>query len=176
MCPEVDYPEWRNTRETLLRRTFVQAWFIGAHIDLGGSAKQAGLALYPLQWMLIESMSKGLCVKSHPSFGGRTISDDPLAVVLPKTLQLDAIWDCTTENGVTTKMEDLHDITSPQRIVIQRGGEASQRQLVGQHQIVRYCIKLSKHKPLLWQKKKREPFDDDGGLKGYCTFGKTSIL
>jgi hypothetical protein len=172
MSPEVDYPEWRHTTEALLRRTFVQAWFTGAHIDMGGSARRAGLALYPLQWMLIEGMSKGLCLKFRGSVSGRSAIDNPIAVVLPKTPRLDSMWECTTENSVQIKMQDLHDITSPQKAVIQRVGEPFYGQLVGPNLVDRYCIKLNKHKSLLWRKKKREPFDNDGRLKGYCTFGQ----
>lgn len=53
MSPEHDFPQFVKNHQ-LLKQTFVQAWFVGAHIDMGGSSAKDGLSLYPLQWMLIE--------------------------------------------------------------------------------------------------------------------------
>ena len=63
MEPETIFPLNRSKQDALPPdRSFLQAWFAGVHIDIGGSAAKAGLSLLPLQWMLLESQSKGLCL------------------------------------------------------------------------------------------------------------------
>ena len=115
MTPEIVLPDFENMNPTLESsgRSFVQAWFVGAHIDMGGSAKQDGLSLYPLQWMLLESAHYGLCLQFEGSFEGRAKIDDPLSVVFPRSTvlrTLDDSWKCTTENGIITSMEDLQNV------------------------------------------------------------------
>lgn len=41
--PDYYFPDYK--RLPLARRSIVQAWFVGAHIDIGGSAARDGLAL-----------------------------------------------------------------------------------------------------------------------------------
>lgn len=79
--PEYYFPDYK--RLPLARRSIVQAWFVGAYIDIGGSAAKDGLSLYPLQWVLIESCKKGLELESDGSFGNRAKIDDPLKLVFP---------------------------------------------------------------------------------------------
>lgn len=155
MLPELIYPNFNHTRTTLLRRTFVQAWFVGAHIDLGGSSEKDGLSLYPLQWMLIESRDRGLCLGFDGTFGGRAAMDDPLRIVrLHDSTQEE--WNCTTENGLTLKMVDMrqHPSESPAK---------------------RYQIHINRARGSIWKKKLRNPFDEAGDLEGYCSFGKLNF-
>lgn len=68
-----------------MRRSFVQARFLGAHIDIGGSAAKDGLALYSLQWMLTESKGKGLVLEFDRLFDERAKINDPLELVFPSS-------------------------------------------------------------------------------------------
>ncbi|KAI4252200.1 MAG: hypothetical protein L6R42_008072, partial [Xanthoria sp. 1 TBL-2021] len=49
MKPNYEFPDFSGTKIGLLKRSFVQAWFVGAHIDMGGSSQNGGPALYLLQ-------------------------------------------------------------------------------------------------------------------------------
>lgn len=40
--------------------SFLEAWFFGYHKDVGGGNPRRGLALWPLQWMLLSAIDKGL--------------------------------------------------------------------------------------------------------------------
>lgn len=158
MTPEYVFPGYGRSKTQLLKRSIIQAWFIGAHIDMGGSAKKDGLALYPLQWILIESQSNGLVLDYSAIPDDRAPIDNPLRVVFPQK-GTDGrgrdMWTCTTKNGVKVSMQDLRDVHE-----LQAYGS-------------RYNIKLNKGKALWWPKKAREPFNTDGILKGYCTFGRS---
>jgi hypothetical protein len=154
MAPEYVYPNFSNRTRSLLSRSFVQAWFVGAHIDMGGSAAQDGLSLYPLQWMLLESRAAGLCLEFDGSFGGRSRIPDPLRLVGLSGAGDTTPWSCTTENKITMQMYDIRDVHDPD----------------GPHG-TRYAVRLNKARKR-WQRKAREPFDADGALNGYCSFGK----
>lgn len=134
-------------------RSFLQAWFIGAHIDLGGSSDKDGLSLYPLQWMLLESQAAGLCLHFDGSFEGRAKMTDPLELT-----RLDGSakpWECTTENKVVVKMVDMRKLQSDE------GGS-------------RYGICINRPKSVFWKRKARRPFDAQGSLEGYCSSGSSS--
>ena len=81
MTPEYTYPDVSRIRGD---RSIIQAWFAGAHIDMGGSAKKDGLSLYPLQWMLLESKMKGLDLEFSHDFDNRSRIDDPLRIRIPR--------------------------------------------------------------------------------------------
>lgn len=62
---------WNNTAHlSNTGASFLEAWFFGYHVDLGGSNAQRGLALWPLQWMLTCAIGEGLVLDSsyykHP--------------------------------------------------------------------------------------------------------------
>jgi hypothetical protein len=104
MTPEYIFPDFgKNTRQ-YADRSMIQAWFAGAHIDIGGSAKKDGLSLYPLQWMLLESQAKGLVLEFsqiHRDFPWAKI-DNPLKIAFPGEENDEkglGPWSCTTENG-----------------------------------------------------------------------------
>ncbi|KAJ8121802.1 hypothetical protein ONZ43_g1836 [Nemania bipapillata] len=50
--------------EEIKNRSFIQAWFMGDHQDVCGGSEHDGLSLFPLQWMLLESIKSGLILKS----------------------------------------------------------------------------------------------------------------
>lgn len=62
-------------------RTCLEAWFLGSHGDLGGSRRQDGLSLWPLQWIMSEACEHGLVFdfKAHEKV--RII--DPLILAMP---------------------------------------------------------------------------------------------
>ncbi|KAH0433899.1 hypothetical protein CcaCcLH18_05651 [Colletotrichum camelliae] len=143
MVPEYDFPKFATDRN-LVKQPFVQAWFIGAHIDMGGSSSRDGLSLYPLQWMLTESKKLGLKLEFSGSIGGRAKMLDPLRVV---GLDTDAKpWTCTTENGIVFEMRDMR------RIHEHRG----------------YSVHLNRANGAFWKRKNRAPFDQAGKLEGFC--------
>ncbi|KAI1433516.1 hypothetical protein GGR50DRAFT_688257 [Xylaria sp. CBS 124048] len=65
----------------LARRSIIEAWFIGSHADLGGGARDDGLSLYPLQWMLLEGRAHGLVLE--PSWDDQHLTEEPLGLVFP---------------------------------------------------------------------------------------------
>ncbi|KAI0191886.1 hypothetical protein F4808DRAFT_453599 [Astrocystis sublimbata] len=162
MQPEVLWPSWANGTGNMSSRSFLQAWFVGAHINLGGSAKSDGLALYPLQWMLLESQAQGLVLKFVGGFSGRSAMTNPLNLLGIGDSQK-KMWSYTTKNGVLVRMCDirqLHDDKNP---------------IHG----ARYAIRLEKSQGLLGQfKKPRTPFGDEPEyqLKGYCDFAPQGTI
>ncbi|KAH9216224.1 hypothetical protein DL95DRAFT_460511 [Leptodontidium sp. 2 PMI_412] len=157
--PECMYPEFGKDR--LLKRSFLQMWFLGAHIDIGGSAANDGLSLYPLQWMLLESEAKGLVLEFDGSFASRAHIDNPLHVVFPDhELQGKGVdlWKCHAGNGVVVQMQDLRKVHN----------------LVEYKQ--RYKIRLNKHRGVYWKRLSREPFNSNGELKGYCKYAPQGTL
>ena len=157
--PEYDFPE--HNRLLPARRSFVQAWFVGAHIDIGGSAAKDGLALYPLQWMLIESQNKGLELEFDGSFGGRAKIDDPLKLVFPSYESEGKGANKSTfmvKNDLKIDMQDLRRVHK-----LPRYG-------------TRYAIHLNRSRRLWMRKEPRAAFNKDGTLKGYCGYGSVPRL
>lgn len=149
--PEYLFPFSNDCSQVLMQRTFIQAWFVGAHIDIGGSNRKDGLSLYPLQWMLLESRGCGLCLHFDSSIGDLVSLADPLQ--LTGLEGLENTWICTTENGINVEMRDIldvHEDTSHEG---------------------RYTVHLNRSSSGFWSKKNREPFGVDGDLNGYCSFG-----
>lgn len=94
-------------------RSLIQAWFVGAHADIGGGTRDDGLSLYPLQWLLIESKHFGLALE-HSSQAG--LIEDPVRLVLPAEGRDSASsgatasiksWDYQYDNGIKVQMFDL---------------------------------------------------------------------
>ncbi|KAF3917666.1 hypothetical protein AA313_de0208303 [Arthrobotrys entomopaga] len=44
----------------LLAGTIKEAWFFGNQLDLNGTRPKNGLSLWPLQWLVVEALQKGL--------------------------------------------------------------------------------------------------------------------
>ncbi|KAK2773433.1 hypothetical protein CKAH01_03893 [Colletotrichum kahawae] len=105
-----------TTNHNLQRRTAVQAWFVGGHIDIGGSSAKDGLSLYPLQWMVTESRKLGLKLGSTGLSGGQASLTD--AIELTGLSTHATPWRCTTENGITFEMADIQELHKTERYSI----------------------------------------------------------
>lgn len=91
-------------------RSLIQAWFIGAHADIGGGACDDGLALYPLQWMFFESRACGLVLEHKPD--KRAVLDNPLTLTFPEQPTSEGnpespVWNFKYNNGIEVNMHDL---------------------------------------------------------------------
>lgn len=161
MDPEYVFPSYSTPAIELLERSIIQAWFVGAHLDMGGSAGKDGLALYPLQWILDESESKGLVLEFSELNHDWAKIDDPLRVVFPGSKREGTgieIWTFDSENGVKVRMQDLNKIHECEAY---KG---------------RYSIKINKRQGFYWRRQVREPFNKDNGeLKGYNSSGVSSF-
>lgn len=153
---EPDPETLRNLKR--LGRSFVQAWFVGAHIDIGGSADAAGLSLYPLQWMLIECRNLGLGLKFHGNAKFAPRIDNPLDLVFPSDEAHGKgadMWSCITRNGVRMEMQDLRKVhTLPTYSS-------------------RYSVKINRATQFWWKRKIRDPFKGSD-LTGYCQSGNVT--
>lgn len=99
--------------DSLQGRSLVEAWFVGAHSDIGGGARDDGLSLYPLQWLLIESQHHGLVLQHNSQ---TMLIEDPLSLVFPSRKQdsptdqdaaTEALWTYQYANGIKVQMYDL---------------------------------------------------------------------
>lgn len=164
LAPQCIFPDPETLRNiNSSGRSFVQAWFVGSHDDLCGSSERGGLSLYPLQWMLLEISMLGLSLAFHGNAPNAPSIDDPLRLVFPPDEESGKgadIWSCTSENGITTTMQDLrrvHELPA-------YGG--------------RYAVQISRASGP-WFKKAREAFvkkpnaSIESSLQGYCSEGKT---
>ena len=130
-------------------RSMIQAWFLGTHSDVGGASDYDGLALYPLQWILLEARAKGLLLEFDGSFSGRASIDNPLDLVFPQDeLHGKGIGEVLFElkNGLIVPMHDLryvHTLEKYRR---------------------RYAVQFKRK--IYPFKERREPFDSDGSLSG----------
>ncbi|KAH0421262.1 hypothetical protein CcaCcLH18_13537 [Colletotrichum camelliae] len=78
----------------------IQAWFVGAHADMGGGADHDGLSLYPLQWMMIESMVEGLILDYDPPDYIKGLIDSPMDLAFPKPPKLADFGDKVLEADI----------------------------------------------------------------------------
>lgn len=167
LAPEYSYPEeFYGTKIGDYGRSFVQAHFVGAHLDMGGANKKAGLSLYPLQWMLFEARSCGLSINYDGTPKNYADIHDPSSVVFPKTKRRKSDsrpWSCVTANGIKVEMYDLREV----------------------HEIVRlgenYSVKLASNSVAsklgsMRIKKTREAFMQNGTLKGFCDWAPQGTI
>lgn len=99
-------------------RSFIQAWFLGLHQDLIGGNNEDGHSLYPLQWILIESMRTGLVLAGNTSEKASTIQENPLSLVFPQYLgdiprlgtNEKIEWHLRYVNNITASMFDLQSV------------------------------------------------------------------
>ena len=156
MDPEYVWPHLRSLADPPKDRSFVQAWFVGTHMDLGGSRDQDGLSLYPLQWMLSESRKLGLAPAFLNTTKGSSI-DNPLFLISPEVPLGEPGSKTHTfknRNGIETQMHDLRSIHNDHDM----------------HS--RYAVRLNKNCSWLWPKKARVAFGPDGNLNGYDLSGE----
>ena len=154
--PEYFYPVYKNLGE---RRSFVQAWFVGTHINIGGSAAKDGLALYPLQWMFAESRAKGLALAFDGSPAKPIHIDNPLEIVFPSIKYSGQKIDMVsyrTKNNIKVDMQDIREV----------------------HKSERYGMRYAIHaeRSGFWSRNLRAPFATNGDLKGYHENGVSHSL
>ena len=145
-------------------RSFVQAWFIGSHEDLGGGAREDGLSLYPLQWLLIESMRAGLILQKQDEKPQQVSIESPLSLAFPQYFgelpKLDGgekiEWQVEHANGVRVSLFDLHS---------KQGNPSEMDQ--------RHSIQIHAPNPLYNNPAK---VFSSGGLIGWRSDGKYSYL
>ncbi|KAI2643451.1 hypothetical protein GGS21DRAFT_542183 [Xylaria nigripes] len=97
----------------LVQHSFIEAWFMGSHADIGGGAQDDGLSLYPLQWMLLESRTHGLILE--PAWDNQGLVEEPLGLVFPlvpdqdpsKPLKPLDPWIFRYNNGIEVEMVDI---------------------------------------------------------------------
>lgn len=137
-------------------RSFVQAYFVGRHNDIAGSAKRCGLAVYPCQWMWFEARQCGLVVNTTAEASGE---HESLFALLPEPAKKEGkkqkakLWSCTSENGITAQIQDLR--------MIHRLSGADREEMYAVRLVSPWLSSFSEKKP-------RSPFDTDGYLRGYC--------
>ena len=97
--------------------SFIQAWFVGTHQDLRGGTVEDGLSLYPLQWMILESIKCGLCV-GFDSSKSPSEMENPLSLTFPHyggdppTLDHEEKvgWQIDYTNGIQALLFDLQSV------------------------------------------------------------------
>ena len=167
LAPEYIFPgDFYQTRIQDYGRSFLQAHFVGSHLDMGGANKKAGLSLYPLQWMLLEARACGLTITYYGAPKNPAHTHDPLAVVFPKLKKKGDVhpWSCTTANGIKMQMLDLREV----------------------HSIVRldenYAVKMTSANNIasklgaIRQRKPRDAFAANGTLVGYCDWAPQGTI
>lgn len=102
-------------------RTFIQAWFLGFYTNVLGGNTQDGLALYPLQWILIEAMLQGLCVSFDVQDQRGASMENPLALAFPQYAggmpdlsgSEKIQWQIRYVNNIQVSMFDLQSLHAP---------------------------------------------------------------
>ncbi|SPJ88880.1 uncharacterized protein FTOL_12775 [Fusarium torulosum] len=150
-------PEIFNIPEDadMTNRSLIQAWFLGTHEDMIGGTVQDGLSLYPLQWMILESIYSGLRVNT---IGDSKDSDHPMALVFPQYAgnlpPLDGSeeieWRLQYTNGLRTSMFDLQSA---------HGKKSAAGIDIHSIKLDTDCYKRAAN---------RQVFDSHGALKGWC--------
>ena len=164
MSPEVLDPELEPT--IMDGRTFVQAWFLGAHADMGGATRHDGLSLYPLQWMLLESKDFGLVLEHDPPKALRGLIENPLTLVFPvhpnsvPAAQSQSMT-ISYKNGIRVNMHDL-------RAVHNQGAQAMNS---SSDRDSSHALRVNQVNTTLVLNKSRKPFKS-GRLVGHFESGK----
>lgn len=110
----IDNPSPEDMRQS----TLIQAWFIGGNQDLGGGSFEDGLSLYPLQWMILESIKTGLVLRFEEPKADSAPMPNPLALSfphfagdVPKFDGEEAIeWRISYTNGILVSLYDLQSV------------------------------------------------------------------
>ncbi|KAI9730883.1 MAG: hypothetical protein M1834_005601 [Cirrosporium novae-zelandiae] len=151
----------------------IQAWFFGAHKDLGGGVAHDGLSLYPLQWMLIESRKSGLVLEFKPI--KRSKMTNPLDLVAlnegklafqeadrssqcnPKDISK-GVWKFEYQNGIIAEMHDLR--------AVHRHGNL--RKTISEKSGASHTIQLNRGRNYGFRGQQRREVFKMTKLKGYC--------
>ena len=107
-----------NTAEYELRtrsslHSVIEAWFLGAHGDLGGGNSQDGIALYPAQWLLAEAEQLGLALDFSPITYTSAVFQDQSVVKSPLELMFPTLKSLETEEEYPQKIKLLNGISVP---------------------------------------------------------------
>ncbi|GAW25793.1 hypothetical protein SAMD00023353_1300730 [Rosellinia necatrix] len=126
---------WETPLDDAIKdRSFIQAWFMGTHQHICGGSEHDGLSLFPLQWMLLESIRAGLILRSDRSIA--TI----MSLVFPQFAggmpELDAEekahWRVKYTNGIEVTLFDLQSVqvdskSGPDNSIRFKASNSSQR-------------------------------------------------
>ncbi len=95
---------WRTRAD---RSRTEQAWFSGAHGDVGGGPREAGLSYVTLEWMITQAERAGLCVdRAALDAVMQTDNSDVLHTHIPQSMRhLGTTW---RPIGITNADETLH--------------------------------------------------------------------
>ncbi|RMY69848.1 hypothetical protein D0863_06191 [Hortaea werneckii] len=158
LAPQAVFPdEFYRMNLTESMRSFVQAYFMGDHADLGGVAKKSGLGLYPLQWMAIEASNCGLSFT--PLTSQSTSHESLLSSVLPTASDGgEAAWCFTAANGIKTHVRDIRGLHS--------AGDSHNDT----------ALRLISKYGSIRQKRQREIFTLNGYLGGYCDWAPQGTI
>jgi hypothetical protein len=102
----------------ILARSCIEAWFFGAHGNLGGSQAHDGLSLWPLQYILSEARKSGLVLSFQPLESAMVASpleqvfppDQPPQAVAVKNGRAVDMWDLSTIFTMTAGLEPIVQI------------------------------------------------------------------
>ncbi|KAH6892489.1 hypothetical protein B0T10DRAFT_438346 [Thelonectria olida] len=147
----------------LASQSFIQAWFLGTSDDLCGGQSNDGLSLYPLQWILLESIRAGLSLVSKEK---STTSDNPMSLAFPQYAgnlpnldgSEDIEWRLRYSNGLQVSMFDL------QATHVTRSATGSNI----------YSLKFDPER--YRRKANRKIFSSEGDLKGWSERGQGTII
>lgn len=148
------------TAEKLQGRSFVQAWFLGSHVDVAGGAPHDGLSLHPLQWIIMDSLRAGLVLRPKEPNDHQNGTESPLSLAFPQFAgdvpTLDAgeeiQWQMALTNGITITMFDLQ---------MSHGDTSADDQ--------KHSLRINSSNMLY--NRQREAFGSKGRLTGYCATG-----
>lgn len=154
-------PEIFNIPEDadMTHRSLIQAWFIGTHQDMIGGTAHDGLSLYPLQWMVLESIYSGLYLNN---MADSKTNDNAMSLIFPQFAgslpsldgSEDIEWRLQYTNGLRTSMFDLQSA---------HGKKSTTGIDIHSIKLDTDCFKRSAS---------RKIFEADGTLKGWCDIGK----
>ncbi|OBS24629.1 hypothetical protein FPOA_05169 [Fusarium poae] len=144
----------------MTHRSLIQAWFFGTHQDMVGGTAHDGLSLYPLQWMVLESIYSGLRLNSTGD-SKTSQSHNPMLLIFPQYAgslpsldgSEDIEWRLQYTNGLRTSMFDLQ-------------AAHGKKSAAG---IEMHSIKLDTD--CYKRPANRKVFGSDGTLKGWCDVG-----
>lgn len=173
---------------------FVEAWFVGSHIDIVGGATLDGLSLYPLQWILIEAKACGLVLVECGGVESRDEGKRTMQLVLPEAA-IPHPWTFRYVNSMNIIMYDIrlshgeHNLQEskvappiPRKLQGRRSKRSEEESLasdIAGHNIMMNKTDLFEPK-LRGKTKPRTLFDERNGvfdlvLLGYCGTSQSYI-
>lgn len=162
LSPELVEPP--AAAEDLQGRSFIQAWFLGSHADVEGGAPHDGLSLYPLQWIIMDSMRAGLVLQPKNPKDDQDETEYPLSLAFPQFAgdvpTLDAgeqiEWQMALTNDITISMFDLQ---------MSHGSASADDQ--------RHSLRINSSNMLY--NRQRDVFGSKGRLAGHCVTGMLEL-